>query len=64
MLISYTIIREMKKGNGEMRRQAIYWLKIEILKPDVNKSFTKFTVDNGKIRFGLRKYKKCRNSSC
>ena len=28
-------------------------LKIEILKPDVNKSFTKFTVDNGKIRFGL-----------
>ena len=28
-------------------------LKIEILKPDINKSFTKFTVDNGKIRFGL-----------
>ena len=26
---------------------------IEILKPDVNKSETKFTVDNGKIRFGL-----------
>ena len=26
---------------------------IEILKPDINKSFTKFTVDNGKIRFGL-----------
>jgi len=24
MLISYTIIREMQKGNGEMRRQAIY----------------------------------------
>lgn len=28
-------------------------LKIEILKPDINRSFTKFTVDNGKIRFGL-----------
>ena len=26
---------------------------IEILKPDINKSYTKFTVDNGKIRFGL-----------
>ena len=24
-----------------------------ILKPDINKSYTKFTVDNGKIRFGL-----------
>ncbi len=28
-------------------------LKIEILKPDINKSFTKFTVENNKIRFGL-----------
>ncbi len=28
-------------------------MNIEILKPDVNKSFTKFTVDNSKIRFGL-----------
>ena len=28
-------------------------MKIEILKPDINKSFTKFTVDNEKIRFGL-----------
>ena len=28
-------------------------LKIEILKPDINKSFTKFTVDGNKIRFGL-----------
>ncbi len=28
-------------------------LKIDILKPDINKSETKFTVDNGKIRFGL-----------
>ena len=28
-------------------------MHIEILKPDVNKSETKFTVDNGKIRFGL-----------
>jgi len=26
---------------------------IEILKPDINKSYTRFTVDNGKIRFGL-----------
>ncbi len=26
---------------------------IEILKPDINKSYTKFTVDEGKIRFGL-----------
>ena len=28
-------------------------MNIEILKPDINKSYTKFTVDNGKIRFGL-----------
>lgn len=28
-------------------------LNIDILKPDINKSFTKFTVDDGKIRFGL-----------
>ncbi len=28
-------------------------LKIEILKPDINRSFTKFTVDEGRIRFGL-----------
>ncbi len=28
-------------------------LRIEILKPDINKSFTKFTVQDGKIRFGL-----------
>ena len=28
-------------------------LNIQILKPDINKSFTKFTVDAGKIRFGL-----------
>ena len=28
-------------------------LGIEILKPDINKSFEKFTVENGKIRFGL-----------
>ncbi len=28
-------------------------LNIDILKPNINKSFTKFTVDNGKIRFGL-----------
>ena len=28
-------------------------LGVQILKPDINKSYTKFTVDNGKIRFGL-----------
>lgn len=28
-------------------------LHIEILKPDINKSETKFTVDNAKIRFGM-----------
>ena len=28
-------------------------LNIEILKPDINKSFTRFTVDGNKIRFGL-----------
>ena len=28
-------------------------LNIEILKPNINKSYTKFTVDNNKIRFGL-----------
>ena len=28
-------------------------LAIPILKPDINKSFTKFTVQDGKIRFGL-----------
>ena len=38
-------------------------LGIEILKPEINKSYTKFTVENGKIRFGLRKYQKCRNSA-
>ena len=28
-------------------------LHIEILKPNINKSYTRFTVDNNKIRFGL-----------
>ena len=28
-------------------------MNIEILKPDINRSFTRFTVDSGKIRFGL-----------
>ena len=28
-------------------------MNIEILKPDINRSLTKFTVDDGKIRFGL-----------
>ena len=28
-------------------------LNIEILKPDINESYTKFTVQDGKIRFGL-----------
>ena len=30
---------------------------IKILKPDINKSFAKFTVDDGKIRFGLESIK-------
>ena len=48
-------------------------LGIEILKPEINKSSTKFTVEKVKtkenqaekfaIRFGLRKYKKCWNST-
>ena len=33
---------------------------IEILNPSINESETKFTVSKNKIRFGLRKYKKCR----
>ena len=37
-------------------------LNIEILKPSINKSFTKFTVNENKIRFGLRKRKKRWNS--
>lgn len=39
-------------------------LGIEVLKPDINKSYTKFAVYDSKIRFGLRKYKKCWNFSC
>ena len=39
-------------------------LKIEILKPDINKSYTKFAVYGNQIRFGLRKYKKCWKSRC
>ena len=35
-------------------------LNIGILKPDINKSFTKFTVQDKKIRFGLGKRKKRR----
>ena len=31
-------------------------MNIEILAPNINKSETKFTVDENKIRFGLRKY--------
>ena len=43
---------------GNLDRVPIYIdeckaLKIEILKPDINKSYTKFTVDGDKIRFGL-----------
>ncbi len=30
-----------------------YSLNINILKPDINKSYLRFTVDNGNIRFGL-----------
>ena len=37
-------------------------LNIEILKPDINKSLTKFTVENGKIRFGLGSIKNVGNA--
>ena len=43
-------------GNLDKIPEYIYECKrlgIEILKPDINKSNTKFTVDNSKIRFGL-----------
>ena len=36
---------------------------IQILKPDINKSFTRFTVDDGKIRFGLGSIKNVGNSA-
>ena len=36
---------------------------IEVLKPDINKSFEKFTVDNGKIRFGLGSIKNVGNTA-
>ena len=38
-------------------------LKIEILKPDINKSMTKFTVEDGKIRFGLGSIKNVGNAA-
>ena len=38
-------------------------LSIEILKPDINKSYTRFTVDNGKIRFGLGSIKNVGNAA-
>lgn len=34
-------------------------MDIEILNPSINKSYTKFAVYGDKIRFGLRKCKKC-----
>ena len=36
---------------------------VEILKPDINKSFERFTVDNGKIRFGLGSIKNVGNTA-
>ena len=38
-------------------------LQIEILKPDINKSYSKFTIDNRKNKIWTWKYKKCRCSS-
>ena len=38
-------------------------LGIEILKPDINKSYSRFTVESGKNSFWTWKYKKCRTSS-
>ena len=43
-------------GSSEKISQYVYEcrnLKIEILPPDINESYLKFTVTNGKIRFGL-----------
>jgi len=34
-------------------------LKIQVLQPSINKSYTKFAVYGNQIRFGLRKCKKC-----
>ena len=39
-------------------------LNIEVLKPDINRSYTKFAVYGNQIRFGLRKCKECWNSCC
>ena len=39
-------------------------LNIEVLKPDINKSYTKFSVYGNQIRFGLRKCEKCWDGSC
>ena len=39
-----------------------YELKINILKPDINRSYLKFTVDNGNIRFGLGSVKNVGNA--
>ena len=39
-------------------------MNIGILPPNINKSETKFTVDDNQIRFGLRKHQKCGYSSC
>ena len=38
-------------------------LNIEILKPDINKSYTRFTVDDQKIRFGLGSVKNVGNAA-
>ncbi len=43
---------------GDEAKIALYMqecsrLKVEVLPPDINKSFAKFTVEQGKIRFGL-----------
>ena len=52
---------------GNLDRVPIYIdechdLGIEILKADINKSFLKFTVDNGNIRFGLGSIKNVGNA--
>lgn len=38
-------------------------LQIEILKPDINKSKTRFTIEDRQNKVWTRKYKECRNCS-
>ncbi len=39
-------------------------LGIQVLPPDINESYTKFTVKGDTIRFGMGAIKKCRGKCC